>query len=274
MLAVPYDMPIPGYRNGTVNTLRLWKAAATDEFDLGEFNAGSYTEVGGGEECRREHHHGALSQRRQRKRQGTAPAPAVFPRLGQPAGRAAPLGDAITATISAEFAEKNCFQLNDTHPTCAVPELMRLLMDEHGLDWDEAWEITRRTMAYTNHTLLPEALEKWPVRCSAAAAAPAGNHSTKSTPASCAEVSQPLAGRHRAPARACRIIEEGTEPQVRMAYLAIVGSFSVNGVAALHSQLLQQGLFRDFYELWPHKFNNKTNGVTPRRWLACVQSRH
>jgi glycogen phosphorylase len=167
------------------------------------------------------------------------------------------------------FAEKNCFQLNDTHPAISVAELMRQLVDEQHLEWDEAWDITTRTMAYTNHTLLPEALERWPVRLfeqllprplqiiyeiNARFLSPGG---------------QPLARRQRAPAR-MSLIEEGHDPQVRMAYLAIVGSFSVNGVAALHSRLLVEGLFRDFYELWPHKFNNKTNGVTPGAGWPCA----
>ena len=145
---------------------------------------------------------------------------------------------------------------------------MRLLMDEHGMAWDRAWAITSSTMAYTNHTLLPEALEKWPVRMfRQPVAATAGDHSGNQCPLSGRGIARHWPG-DKDRMRRMSIIEEGADPQVRMAYLAIVASFSVNGVAALHSQLLEQGLFRDFYELWPHKFNNKTNGVTQRRWLA------
>ncbi|MDP1634631.1 MAG: glycogen/starch/alpha-glucan phosphorylase, partial [Gallionellaceae bacterium] len=165
------------------------------------------------------------------------------------------------------FAEKNCFQLNDTHPTCAVPELMRLLMDDHGMGWDEAWVITSRTMAYTNHTLLPEALEKWSVSMF-------GRLLPRLMDIVCeinARFLSQIALRYPGDIerqRRMSIIEEGRDQQVRMAYLAVFACHSVNGVAALHSQLLQQNLFHDFYEMYPNKFNNKTNGVTPRRWLA------
>ena len=168
-----------------------------------------------------------------------------------------------------DFADNNCFQLNDTHPSCAVPELMRLLMDEHGMGWDQAWGITCRTMAYTNHTLLPEALEKWPLPLFGQLLPRILEIILEINARFMAEVSSRWPGDIDR-MRRMSIIEEGDVPQVRMAYLAIVGSFSVNGVAALHSQLLVQGLFRDFYELWPDKFNNKTNGVTPRRWLASA----
>ncbi|MDH3933957.1 MAG: glycogen/starch/alpha-glucan family phosphorylase, partial [Gammaproteobacteria bacterium] len=163
--------------------------------------------------------------------------------------------------------DKHCFQLNDTHPSVAVAELMRLLVDEHRLDWDRAWDIVSRTMAYTNHTLLPEALEKWSVQM------------FQNLLPRLLEIIYEINGRFLARAaqrwpgdtdrlRRVSIIEEGDTPMVRMAHLAIVGSYSVNGVAELHSQLLKEGLFRDFFELWPNKFNNKTNGVTQRRWLA------
>ena len=167
----------------------------------------------------------------------------------------------------ADFAEQNVFQLNDTHPSCCVPELMRLLIDEHGLGWDAAWAIITRTMAYTNHTLLPEALEKWPVRLFRHLLPRLLEIIFEINARFLAEVAQRWPGDSERQRR-MSLIEEGPEPMVRMAYLAIVGSFSVNGVAALHSRLLSEGLFRDFYELWPEKFNNKTNGVTPRRWLA------
>ena len=266
VLAVPYDIPIPGYRNGTVNTLRLWKAAATDVFDLEEFNAGSYTEsVAMKNEAENitmvlypndASENGKALRLRQQYFLASASLQDVFARWISRQGR-----------VFHHFAEKNCFQLNDTHPSCAVPELMRLLMDEQGMGWDEAWGITTRAMAYTNHTLLPEALEKWPVSLFGQLLPRPLEIILEINARFLAEVSSRWPGDNER-LRNMSIIEEGPTPQVRMAYLAIVGSFSVNGVAELHSRLLQQGLFSDFYELWPEKFNNKTNGVTPRRWLA------
>src|SRR5699024_4215728 len=166
-----------------------------------------------------------------------------------------------------KFAEKNRFQLNDTHPACVVPELMRLLMDEHGLGWQEAWKITSNTVAYTNHTLLPEALEKWSISLFSALLPRLLEIIYEINACFLRKIAQHWPGDTDRQTR-MSIIEEGESPQVRMAHLAIVASFSVNGVAALHTRLLEQGLFRDFYQFWPHKFNNKTNGVTPRRWLA------
>lgn len=266
VMAVAYDVPVPGYLNGTVNTLRLWKAEATEEFDLGEFNAGSYTE--------------SVSA----KNNAEHITMVLYPNDASENGKelrlrqqyflaSASLQDVLRSWVQkhgsdfSQFAAKNCFQLNDTHPTCSVPELMRLLMDEQGLSWDEAWSITSRTVAYTNHTLLPEALERWSV-----------NMFWHLLPR-LMEIIQEINARFLADValrwpedierqRRMSIIEDGDHPHVRMAYLAVVASFSVNGVAALHSRLLQQDLLHDFYELWPHKFNNKTNGVTPRRWLA------
>ncbi len=266
VLAVPYDVPIPGYRNGTVNSLRLWKAAATDEFDLGEFNAGSYPESVAAKNAA-EHitmvlypndssENGKELRLRQQYFLASASLKDTLRRWTREHG-----------DDFSQFAAKNCFQLNDTHPTCAIAELMRLLLDEHRLSWNEAWDIVTRTMAYTNHTLLPEALEKWSVRL------------FESLLPRLLEIIYEINARFLGSV-ACRwpgdterlrrmsIIEEGPEPQVRMAYLAIVGSYSINGVAELHSKLLQEGLFHDFCALWPHKFNNKTNGVTQRRWMA------
>jgi starch phosphorylase len=265
-LAIPFDIPIPGYRNGTVNTLRLWKAAATDEFNLGEFNAGMYPESVAA------------------KNAAENITMVLYPNDASESGKelrlrqqyflaSASLQDVLARWVGgrgsefADFAGMNCFQLNDTHPSCAVPELMRLLMDEHGLGWDEAWAITSRTMAYTNHTLLPEALEKWPVRLFRQQLPRLLEIICEINARFLAEVARRWPGDSER-LRRLSLIEEGDEPMVRMAYLAIVGSFSVNGVAALHSRLLTEGLFRDFFELWPEKFNNKTNGVTPRRWLA------
>jgi glycogen phosphorylase len=266
VLAIPYDIPIPGYRNGTVNTLRLWKAAATDEFDLGEFNAGMYPESVAAKNAAENitmvlypndaSESGKELRLRQQYFLASASLQDVLARWA--GGRGSDFTD---------FARLNCFQLNDTHPSCAVPELMRLLMDEQGLGWDEAWAITTRTMAYTNHTLLPEALEKWPVRLFRQLLPRLLEIICEINARFLAEVARRWPGDSER-LRRMSLIEEGDEPMLRMAYLAIVGSFSVNGVAALHSRLLTEGLFRDFYELWPAKFNNKTNGVTPRRWLA------
>ncbi len=266
VLAVPYDIPIPGYRNGTVNTLRLWKAAATDAFDLGEFNAGGYAEsVATKNEAENitmvlypndASENGKVLRLRQQYFLASASLQDVVDRWAM-----------VRKGDFSEFAVNNCFQLNDTHPSCAVPELMRILMDDRGMEWDLAWDITSRTMAYTNHTLLPEALEKWPLPLFGLLLPRILEIILEINARFIAEVSCRWPGDNER-MRRMSIIEEGAVPQVRMAYLAIVGSFSVNGVAALHSQLLVQGLFRDFYELWPQKFNNKTNGVTPRRWIA------
>jgi starch phosphorylase len=266
VLAVPYDVPIPGYQNGTVNTLRLWKAAATDEFDLGEFNAGLYPE--------------SVAS----KNSAEQITLVLYPNDSSENGKelrlrqqyflaSASLQDVLARWVGthgddfSRFAEKNVFQLNDTHPSCAVAELMRLLLDEHAMGWDQAWEITSRTMAYTNHTLLPEALEKWPVRLFRQLLPRILEIILEINARFLAEVARSWPG-DTGRLRRMSLIEEGPDPMVRMAYLAIVGSFSVNGVAALHSRLLTEGLFRDFFELWPHRFNNKTNGVTPRRWLV------
>ena len=266
IVAIPYDLPIPGFQNGTVNTLRLWKAEATEEFNLGDFNAGNYPE--------------AVAE----KNAAENITMVLYPNDASESGKllrlkqqyflaSASLKDALDRWTGrhgqdfSHFAAKNCFQLNDTHPSCAVPELMRLLIDENGLGWDGAWEIVTQTMAYTNHTLLPEALERWPVPLFGNLLPRLLEIVYEINARFLAEVARHWPG-DRERLRRMSIIEEGETPQVRMAYLAIVGSFSVNGVAALHSQLLIEGLFRDFYELWPAKFNNKTNGVTPRRWLA------
>ncbi len=267
VLAVPFDTPVPGYQNGTVNSLRLWKAIATEEFNLDEFNAGDYAE--------------AVAA----KNTAENITMVLYPNDANENGKelrlrqqyflaSASLQDVIAHWTSqhdnnfTRFAEKNCFQLNDTHPSIAIAELMRLLMDHHGLSWDDAWAITKNTMAYTNHTLLPEALEKWPVQLMQRLLPRVMEIIFEINVRFLTEVSMHWPGDTDRLKR-MSIIEEGDEQQVRMAHLAIVGSFSVNGVAELHSRLLQQGLFRDFYDLWPHKFNNKTNGVTPRRWLAA-----
>ena len=267
VMAIPYDVPVPGYRNDVCNTLRLWSAAATDAFDLEEFNAGDYGD--------------AVAAKNEAENITMVLYPNAMTYNGQELRlkqqyflASASLQDTIRFWQSlhnddfSEFADKNVFQLNDTHPAIAVAELMRILIDELHMGWDEAWHITHRTMAYTNHTLLPEALEKWPVAMFRRLLPRLLEIIYEINARFIAEIS------HRWPGDSDRIqrmslIEEGSEPMIRMAYLAIVGSFSVNGVAELHSRLLREGLFRDFAELWPHKFNNKTNGVTQRRWLAA-----
>lgn len=266
VLAIPFDVPVPGYHNGIVNTLRLWSADATDQFDLDEFNAGSYSD--------------AVAA----KNDAESITMVLYPNDATESGKelrlrqqyflaSASLQDVLRRWRSRygddfdSFADKHCMQLNDTHPAIAVAELMRLLTDEHGVDWDDAWDITRRTMAYTNHTLLPEALEHWPVEMLERLLPRILEIIFRINAEFLAEV------HHRWPddiARAARmsLIHEDGVSSVRMANLAIVGSFSVNGVAELHSKLLREEMFRDFAELWPDKFNNKTNGVTQRRWIA------
>ena len=267
VLAIPYDVPVPGYQNGVVNTLRLWSAAATDEFDLEEFNAGGYLD--------------AVAE----KNLAENITMVLYPNTATEGGHelrlrqqyflaSASLQDALRfhtyhhGNDVSGFAEKNCIQLNDTHPAIAVPELMRLLLDEFGLEWEAAWEITRNTMAYTNHTLLPEALEMWPVSMFRRMLPRLLDIIYEINARFIEEISRRWPGDNDRIER-MSLIREGAEPMIRMSYLAIVGSFSVNGVAELHSKLLREGLFRDFAELWPDKFNNKTNGVTQRRWLAA-----
>ncbi|MEL6198640.1 MAG: glycogen/starch/alpha-glucan family phosphorylase, partial [Pseudomonadota bacterium] len=265
--AVPYDVPVPGYRNNVVNTLRLWSAEAAEAFDLGEFNAGSYADAvrdkNTAENITMVLYPNAANENGQvlRLRQQYFLASASLQDI---------IGDwqARHGDDFSGFSDKHCFQLNDTHPAVAVAELMRLLMDEHGMDWETAWSITTSTMAYTNHTLLPEALEKWPVAMFRDLLPRVLEIILEINARFLAEVSQRWPG-DTARLRRMSLVEEGHEPMLRMAYLAIVGSRSVNGVAALHSALLTEGLFRDFHALSPDKFNNKTNGVTQRRWLAA-----
>lgn len=266
VLAIPYDVPISGYKNNTVNTLRLWSASATNIFNLDDFNAGSYAEA---VEAKNNAEHISM---------------VLYPNDASENGKelrlkqqyflaSASLQDVMRMWAINEnndfsqFAEQNVFQMNDTHPTIAVAELMRLLIDDHYLSWDEAWDITRKTMAYTNHTLLPEALEKWPVSLFERLLPRLLQIIYEINARFLKEVSRKWPGDTQKQI-SMSIIEEGDIQYVRMAYLAIVGSFSVNGVAALHSKLLSEGLFKNFYDLWPEKFNNKTNGVTPRRWIA------
>lgn len=264
IVGVPYDMPIVGYGGKTVNFLRLYSARSSNEFEMQIFNTGDYLK--------------AVEQ----KMSSETISKVLYPSDSFEAGRelrliqeyffvACAIRDIVRKYLERhegfdEFASKVAIQLNDTHPALAIAELMRLLVDEKELPWDQAWNITQATFAYTNHTLLPEALEKWPVRLF-----------ERVLPRHLLiiyEINQRFL-KHAAEVwsedrrRLSRvsIIEEGDENQVRMAHLAIIGSHSVNGVAALHSELVKSSLTPDFYELWPERFNNKTNGVTPRRWL-------
>jgi starch phosphorylase len=267
VMAMAYDTPVPGYRNNTVNTLRLWAAKATRDFDLEPFNFGEY-ERAVMEKVRSETitqvlypNDNVFVGRELRLKQQYFLVSATFQDILRRYRK--------THSTFAEFAAKNAVQLNDTHPSIAIPELMRLLMDQEGLGWDAAWEIAVATFGYTNHTVLPEALEKWAVSLIG-----------KVLPRHLQiiyEINRRLleevAARYPGDVdrlRRMSLIEEGPEQKVRMAHLAIVGSHSVNGVAALHTQILTAEVFRDFCELWPERFNNKTNGITPRRWLrAC-----
>ena len=265
VMAVPYSTPVPGYRNGTVNTLRLWSARSADEFGLEYFNNGDYLR--------------ALAE----TSLDESISKVLYPNDKSANGKelrlkqqyflcCAALHDALRAfekNNGKNFAllpDKVAFQLNDTHPAVAIPELMRILVDDEGMNWNDAWAITTKVFAYTNHPLMPEALERWSVALF--------EHLLPRHLEIIYEINAQFLRQVslRWPGdvdrlRRMSLIEEGGEKMVRMAYLCIVGSHAVNGVAELHSELLKTSLFKDFHELWPEKFNNKTNGVTPRRWL-------
>ncbi len=266
VLAIPYDVPISGYKNHAVNTLRLWSASATNIFNLEDFNAGSYSDAVAAKNDA-EHismvlypNDSSENGKELRLKQQYFLASASLQDVMR-------MWDLSGETDYHQFAKLNVFQMNDTHPTIAVAELMRLLLDEKHMNWNDAWAITSQTMAYTNHTLLPEALEKWSVQLFEKLLPRLLDIIYEINAQFLKLVSRKWPGDTQRQTR-MSIIEEGDVKYVRMAYLAIVGSFSVNGVAALHSKLLTEGLFNDFYQLWPKKFNNKTNGVTPRRWVA------
>jgi starch phosphorylase len=264
VIAMPYDIPIPGFGVNNVNTLRLWSARSADEFNLQYFNNGDY--IGA---C-----HDKFTSENISK--------ILYPNDNNISGKelrlkqqfffsSASLQDIIrrylqTNTDFKSFADKVSIQLNDTHPSIAIAELMRLFIDENRLSWDEAWEIVQKTFAYTNHTLMPEALEKWSVGLMSHLLPRHMEIIFDINAAFLRQVSYKFPG-DLDRLRRMSLIEEGDDKQVRMAYLAIVASHSVNGVSALHTELLSNGLVRDFYEMWPEKFNNKTNGITQRRWL-------
>jgi len=262
VLAVPYDYPVLGYGNNTVNTLRLWDAQAVNRFDLGAFNTGNYNKAVEEQNLAR-----TLSE-------------VLYPADDNVSGKELRLKQQyffISATIQRvinrfkekhdDFAllpEKVAFQLNDTHPTVAVAELMRMLVDENGLEWDAAWDITRKVCAYTNHTIMSEALEKWPIELFSRLLPRIYMIIEEINRRFCLQLTE-WYGQNAEKIRKMAIVADG---QVRMAYLAIVGSHSVNGVAAIHTEILKHQELKDFYEIYPEKFNNKTNGITQRRWLA------
>jgi glycogen phosphorylase len=267
LIGIPFDRPVVGYGGKTINTLRLWAAAAPDYFDFQKFSGGDFV--------------GALAE--------TLTAESVtrvlYPDDSTTQGQglrfvqefflvACSLGDLVRRfrRSNAEWSllpEKVAIQLNDTHPSMAIPELMRILLDDAHLDWDQAWDLTQRALAYTNHTLLPEALEKWPLRWF-----------EMMLPRHLEilfEINRRLLEdvKSRFPNDAGRIqrmslVEEGGERKIRMAHLAIVGTHSTNGVAKIHSELLRTQTVKDFADMFPERFNNKTNGVTPRRWLLLA----
>ncbi len=263
-LGVPWDIPVVGYGARTVNFLRLWESRASNEFDLNAFNEGGYAQAV---------HEKAMSE---------TISKVLYPNDKTENGKllrlmqqyffvSCSLQDIVRRYLSqhsdwSEFTQKVVIQLNDTHPAIAVPELMRLFVDEYHMDWDSAWAICTKVFAYTNHTLLPEALEKWSV-----------TFFEKLLPRHLQIIYEINARWLKQVAKkypnnpqkleALSIIEESQPKMVRMAYLAVVGSFSVNGVAQLHTELLKASVLKDFADMSPEKFNNKTNGVTPRRWL-------
>ena len=264
---VPFDRPVVGYGGKTINTLRLWAAVAPDYFDFQEFGAGDF--VGALAETL-----GAESLTR-----------VLYPDDSTTAGKglrfvqeyflvACSLADIVRRFQRFnkdwdQLPEKAAIQLNDTHPSLAVAELMRILLDDAHLGWDQAWDLTKKTLAYTNHTLLPEALEKWPVKLFEMFIPRPLEIIYEINRRLLDEVRLRFPGDEGRAARVS-LVEEGPTKHVRMANLAIVGSHSTNGVAAIHSQLLRATTVRDFAEMYPERFNNKTNGVTPRRWLLLA----
>ena len=267
LIAIPFDRPVAGYGGKTINTLRLWAAAASDYFDFQEFSSGDFV--------------GALA--------GTLAAESVtrvlYPDDSTSMGQglrfaqeyflvAASLADLVRRFRRSNadwnaFADKVAIQLNDTHPAMAVPELMRILLDEERLGWDQAWALTQRTLAYTNHTLLPEALEKWPLAWFEEML-PRHLEIILEINRRFLETVRIHYPGDEDRVRRVTLVEEGAERKIRMANLAIVGSHSTNGVSAIHTQLLRTTTVKDLAEMFPERFNNKTNGVTPRRWLLLA----
>jgi starch phosphorylase len=267
LVGMPFDRPVVGYGGKTVNTLRLWAATATDYFDFQEFSHGEFV--------------GAVAEALEAASLTRVLYPDDSTSMGQGLRFvqeyflvACSLADLMRRfrrgnTDWSALPDKAAIQMNDTHPAIAVPELMRILLDEARLDWEQAWDLTQRTLGYTNHTLLPEALEKWPVAWFEALLPRQLEIIYEINRRLLATVGARFPG-DDGRIRRVSLIEEESPKHVRMANLAIVGSHSTNGVAALHSQLLRTTTFKDFDELFPERFSNKTNGVTPRRWLLLA----
>lgn len=265
---VPWDIPVVGYGGNTVNVLRLWQSKSSDHFNWDVFNAGGYVDA-------------------QRENvQSETISKVLYPNDETEAGKelrliqqyffcACSLKDIIRRYKRAHgddwsrFTDQVVIQLNDTHPAIAIPELMRILVDRAELDWDKAWEICTNTFAYTNHTLLPEALEKWPARMLEKILPRHLEIIYEINHRFMAQVEKKWPGNNKIKAK-LSIVEESGEKMVRMGNLSVIGSFRVNGVAEIHSKLVKQNLFPEFDQLWPEKLTNVTNGITPRRWLkAC-----
>ncbi|MNX26056.1 Maltodextrin phosphorylase [compost metagenome] len=265
VLAVAYDTIIPGYGTQATNTLRLWSARATEEIDLSAFNRGNYMAA-----VESKNHSENVSR-------------VLYPDDSTPSGRelrlhqeyffcSASVQDLLRRylrnhTSFDQLSEKVSIHLNDTHPVLAVPELMRLLLDEHGLAWDVAWGHTQKVFSYTNHTLMHEALETWPVEM-LGRILPRHLQILYDINAKFLAAVTQTHGQDVELVRRLSLIDETGERRVRMAYVAVLASHSVNGVSGLHSELMKQSIFADFAKIFPERFNNKTNGVTPRRWLA------
>ncbi|CAG5929606.1 unnamed protein product [Menidia menidia] len=273
VLALPYDTPVPGYRNNIVNTMRLWSAKAPCEFNLKDFNVGGYIQ--------------AVLDRNLAENISRV----LYPNDNFFEGKelrlkqeyfvvAATLQDIIRRFKASKFGsteyvrmdlstmpEKVAIQLNDTHPALAIPELMRILVDTEKLSWEEAWDIVTRTCAYTNHTVLPEALERWPVDLFQNLLPRHLEIIYEINRRHLERISKLYPGDHDR-LRRMSLIEEGDAKKINMAHLCIVGSHAVNGVARIHSEIIRNTVFKDFYEVDPEKFQNKTNGITPRRWLV------
>ena len=270
LIGIPYDIPIPGYGTETVNFLRLWESKAPEEFDFDAFNRGGYEE--------------AVRQ----KNMAETISKVLYPNDHTEAGKelrllqqyffvACSLRDIIRRFQKDNsdwetFPDKVAIQLNDTHPAIGIPELQRLLVDEFGLSWKKAWSIVTRTFAYTNHTLMPEALEKWGVSLFRKVLPRHLQIIFEINKNFLDEVEKKWPG-DTDKKRTLSLIEESGEQMVRMGNLSVVGSHSVNGVAAIHTALIKSDLFPDFHALWPKKINNKTNGITPRRWLLGCNPR-
>ncbi|MEQ1663655.1 MAG: glycogen/starch/alpha-glucan phosphorylase [Thiobacillus sp.] len=268
--AMAYDMPVPGYGNNTVNNLRLWSAKATRDFDLRLFNSGNYIH--------------AVDEKTASEKLSKV----LYPDDSTDSGRvlrlkqeyffvSASLQDILyrfkkTHDNFAALPDKVAIQLNDTHPAIAIPELMRLLVDTHQLSWREAWDITTRTFSYTNHTLMPEALETWPVNLIGLVLPRHLEIIEEINHHFLIEVRRRFPGDEAIVSR-LSLIDESNGRRVRMAHLAVVGSHHVNGVSALHSQLMRESIFSDFHRMDPDKILNMTNGITPRRWLNQANPR-